>query len=107
MQNVARSTFCDRFLLKCAQSAMAVPLDCLYFKRKRSQKVGRATFCTEWKSPFNPVFLIRQAFTEDWFGLGTLAKRNAIHTFTFEDIKHTSWHGSEVVFDKAIKQWLT
>jgi hypothetical protein len=26
-----------------------VPLDCLYFKRKRSQKVDRATFCTEWK----------------------------------------------------------
>jgi hypothetical protein len=53
VQNVARSNFCDRFLLKCVQSTTAnefVPLECLYFKRKRSQKVDRTTFCTEWKS---------------------------------------------------------
>ncbi|XP_028391299.1 lysosomal thioesterase PPT2-like isoform X2 [Dendronephthya gigantea] len=49
----------------------------------------------------------QKAYTEDWFGLGTLAKRKAIHTFMFENITHTSWHGSEVVFNKAIKQWLT
>ena len=24
-----------------------VPFDCLYFKRKRSQKMDRATFCTQ------------------------------------------------------------
>jgi hypothetical protein len=45
VQNVAQSIVCDRILLKC-------PLDCLYFKRKRSQKVDRATFSTEWKSTF-------------------------------------------------------
>jgi hypothetical protein len=31
----------------------SVALDCLYFKRKWSQKVDRATFSTEWKSAFN------------------------------------------------------
>ena len=29
---------------------MTVPFDCLHFKRKRSQKVNHATFCTKWKS---------------------------------------------------------
>jgi hypothetical protein len=27
-------------------------VDCTYFERKRSQKIDRATFCTEWKSAF-------------------------------------------------------
>ena len=36
--------FCDRFLFKYVQSRTFVPLECSYFKRKRSQKVGRATF---------------------------------------------------------------
>ena len=51
-QNVARSTFCDRFFLKYKQSSGTAMADCAYFKRKRSQKVDRETFCTEWKSPF-------------------------------------------------------
>jgi hypothetical protein len=31
------------------QISLAV-VDCTHFKRKRSQKIDRATFCTEWKS---------------------------------------------------------
>ena len=34
-ENVARSTFCDRFLLKCVESSTFVPLECSYFKTKR------------------------------------------------------------------------
>lgn len=49
----------------------------------------------------------QKTYAEDWFGLGTLGKRNAIHSYTFENITHTSWHGSEIVFNKAIKPWLT
>jgi hypothetical protein len=50
VQNVARSTFWDRFLLKYKQISLAA-VDCAHFKRKRSQKtIMHATFCTEWKS---------------------------------------------------------
>ena len=53
MQNVARSTFCDRFLSKYKQSNGTAMIDCAHFKRKRSQKVDRTTFCTERKSPLS------------------------------------------------------
>jgi hypothetical protein len=52
VEKVARSTFCDHFLFKCVQSTSSVAPHCLYFKRKWSQKVDRATFSTEWKSAF-------------------------------------------------------
>jgi hypothetical protein len=50
VQNVARSTFCDHFLLKYKQSNATDQVDWTYFKRKWSQKVDLAIFCTEWKS---------------------------------------------------------
>ena len=40
VQNVARSTFSERFLLNYKQ---------------RSLKIDRATFCTEWKSALRAV----------------------------------------------------
>ena len=49
----------------------------------------------------------QRVYIEDWFGLGTLGARDAIHSYTFENITHTSWHGSEIVFNKAIEPWLT
>ena len=52
IQNVARSTFCDCFLSKYKQSSGKILLavaDCTHIKRKRSQRIDRATFCTEWK----------------------------------------------------------
>lgn len=49
----------------------------------------------------------QEAYQEDWFGLGTLGKRNAIHPYIFSNINHTSWHGSKMVFEKAIVPWLT
>jgi hypothetical protein len=53
LKNVARSIFCDRFFFKYKQSLAVV--DCTHFKRKRSQKIDRATFCTEWKSALKLV----------------------------------------------------
>ena len=50
MQNVARSTFCDHFLLKYKQSNATNQVDWTHFKRKWSQKYDLAIFCTEWKS---------------------------------------------------------
>ena len=52
-QNVARSTFSERFLSNYKQISLAV-VDFTHFKRKRSLKIDRATFCTEWKSAFSP-----------------------------------------------------
>ena len=53
--NVARSTFSERFLLNYNSQAEQISLavvDFTHFKRKRSLKIDRATFCTEWKSAF-------------------------------------------------------
>ena len=53
VQNVARSTFSERFLLnyKHGQAEqISAAVDFTHFKRKRSLKIDRATFCTEWKS---------------------------------------------------------
>ena len=47
---VARSTFCDRFLLNCEPSTGTDPVEGSQFKRKRSLKVDSATKSTEWKS---------------------------------------------------------
>ena len=55
VQNVARSTFSERFLLNYKQSSgtnLIAVVDVTHFKRKRSLKIDRATFCTEWKSTF-------------------------------------------------------
>ena len=41
-----------------------VPHDCLYFKRKRSQKVDHATFCTEWESALS-LFSTRRNFVRE------------------------------------------
>jgi hypothetical protein len=46
IQNVARSTFCDCFLSKYKQSSGKILLavaDCTHIKRKRSQRIDRAT----------------------------------------------------------------
>ena len=54
VQNVPRSTFYDCLLSTNRQAeliSLAV-VDCKHFKRKQSQKIDRATFCTEWKSVF-------------------------------------------------------
>ena len=55
VQNVPRSTFYDCLLStnrQAEQISLAV-VDCKHFKfRKQSQKIDRATFCTEWKSVF-------------------------------------------------------
>jgi hypothetical protein len=50
VQNVTRSTFCDHFLLKYKQSNTTDQVDWTHFKRKWSQTVDLAIFCTEWKS---------------------------------------------------------
>jgi hypothetical protein len=57
VQNVARSIFCDRFLLKFVQSTTANDIcsaSLFVFQKKpiTAQKVDRTTFCTEWKSAF-------------------------------------------------------
>ena len=46
---VARSTFCDSFLLNCEPSTGTDAVEGSQFKRKRSQKVDSATKSTEWK----------------------------------------------------------
>jgi hypothetical protein len=45
----------NRFITTCLQTCynlcvFTCVVDCTNFKRKRSQKIDRATFCTEWKS---------------------------------------------------------
>ena len=62
MQNVARSTFSERFLLNYKQSSgtNSLPVvDFTHFKRKRSLKIDRATFCTEWKSAYSGIRSVR------------------------------------------------
>ncbi|EDO31718.1 predicted protein, partial [Nematostella vectensis] len=49
----------------------------------------------------------QMVYLDDTFGLQTLDKRKAVHMYTFPGIEHVKWHGSEQVFDKAIKPWLT
>ena len=58
VQNIVRSTFSDRFLLKGVQSAIGKKIrsTCVFtvylkLKRRWSLKVDRTTFCTEEKSP--------------------------------------------------------
>jgi hypothetical protein len=58
LKNIARSIFCDRFVLKYKQSLAVV--DCTHFKRKRPQKIDRATFCTEWKSALKLVLYAKK-----------------------------------------------
>jgi hypothetical protein len=56
VHNVERSTFCNRFLLKYKRQAEQISLavvDYTHFKRKRSQKIDRAIFYTEWKSAYS------------------------------------------------------
>ena len=57
VEKVARSTFCDHFLFKCVQSTSSVALDCLYFKRKWSQKVDRATFPLNGNPPLEGILI--------------------------------------------------
>ena len=52
---IARSTFCDSFLLNCEPSTGTDPVEGSQFKRKRSQKVDSATKSTEWKSAFRAI----------------------------------------------------
>ena len=59
VQNVARSIFCDCILLKCAQSSSSNEICSTWlfiFKRKRSRKIDRTTFYTEWKSALMATF---------------------------------------------------
>ena len=48
-----------------------------------------------------------QAFIEDWFGLRTLYKRNAVTTYSIPGVGHHAWHTNKTVFDLYIEKWLT
>ena len=48
---VKRSTFSDHLLFNCKLSPGTVLHCCTQFKKKWSQKVDRATICTEWNQP--------------------------------------------------------
>ena len=63
----------DRFLAsaffsitnsRAEQISLAV-VDFTHFKRERSLKIDRATFCTEWKSALKPVNFIKRAFLKN------------------------------------------
>jgi len=73
------------------------------------------TVITPWQSShydfYDPMYNIipmrkQKMFVDDWFGLRTLQERGAVHTFTFDGVRHVDWHKNVTVFREAIKQWL-
>ncbi|XP_074655182.1 lysosomal thioesterase PPT2-A-like isoform X2 [Tubulanus polymorphus] len=46
-------------------------------------------------------------FSNDTFGLQTLAKQKRLHVFTVPGVQHTQWHKNRTVFEKFVAPWLT